>query len=218
MKTSVGFRRRAWLAVLVACCSGSQAAAEDLGVVGPVYAIAERSLLEVIVERLEGLRDSGELARLEQDARRRFEGYVREPAGVALPRAVEYRVRHDDPSITVPYAIRDHRGDVIHPQGTTVNPLEHVTLSRKLLFFDGHDPDQVRWARSMHASAPGRAMPILTRGSPVALIEAWESWVYFDQRGYLVERFGIETLPAMVSQHGTRLRIEEFALDVGEYR
>lgn len=214
MKTLAGFRRNAWLAVLVACCS--QAMAEDLGVAGPVYPIAERSLLEVIAERLEGLRDSGELARLEQDAKRRFEDYVREPRGVDLPRAVEYRVRHDDPSITVPYEIRDHRGEVIHAAGTVVNPLEHVTLSRRLLFFDGRDAEQVDWARSLHVSASGRVKPILTRGSPVELIKAWGTWVYFDQRGYLVERFGIEALPAIVSQDGTRLRVEEMAIGQGE--
>ena len=214
MKTSVGFRRSAWSAVLVACFS--QAAAEDLGVVGPVYPIAERSLLEVIEERLEGLRDSGELARLEDEARRRFEGYVREPRGVTLPRAVEYRVRHDDPSVTVPYDIHDHRGQVLHAAGTTVNPLEHVALSRRLLFFDGRDPDQVGWARALQLAAPERAKPILTRGSPVELIEAWGAWVYFDQGGYLVERFGIQALPAIVSQDGARLRVEEIAIGRGE--
>jgi conjugal transfer pilus assembly protein TraW len=204
------------LAVLAAFCS--QALAQDLGVAGPVYPIAERSLLSVIEERLEGLRDSGELARLEEDARRRFEGYVREPRGTKLPRAVEYRVRHNDPSLTVPYAIVDHRGEVIHPEGTVINPLEHMTLSRKLLFFDGHDPDQIGWAHAIHAAAPGRSKPILTRGSPVDLIDAWGTWVYFDQRGYLIDRFGIEALPAMVSQDGTRLRVEEFALDAAELR
>ena len=38
-----------------------------------------------------------------------------------------------DDEITVPYDIRDHRGEVIHAAGTTVNPLEHMTLSRRLL-------------------------------------------------------------------------------------
>ena len=62
---------------------------------------------------------------------------------------------------------------------------------------------------------PERAKPILTRGSPVELIEAWGTWVYFDQGGYLVERFGIEALPAIVSQDGARLRVEEIAIGRG---
>ena len=37
-----------------------------------------------------------------------------------------------------------------------------------------------------------------------------------DQGGYLVERFGIEALPAIVSQDGTRLRVEEVAIGRGE--
>lgn len=204
------------MAVLAACYS--QTPAEDLGVAGPVYPIGERSLLAVIEQRLASLRDSGELARLEAAARRRLEGYVREPDGVALPRAVDYRVRLDDPSLTVPHAIRDHRGEVIHPAGTVVNPLDHVTLSRRLLFFDGHDPGQVAWARALHLSAPSRSKPILTRGSPVALIEAWGTWIYFDQHGRLVERLRIEALPAVVSQEGAHLRIEEIPLGPGEPR
>ena len=52
--------------------------------------------------------------------------------------------------------------------------------------------------------------------SPVELIEAWGTWVYFDQGGYLVERFGIEALPAVVSQDGARLRVEEIAIGRGE--
>ena len=201
---------------LAACCS--QVLAEALGVVGPVYPIAERSLLVVIGERRDGLRDSGELARLEQAAQRRFVGYAREPRGVELPRAAEYRVRYDDPSLTVPYAIRDARGAVLHAAGTTVNSLEHMMLSKRLLFFDGRDAEQVGWARALVESAPARSKPILTHGSPVGLIEAWGTWVYFDQRGYLVERLGIRALPAVVSQDGNRLRIEEIALATGASR
>jgi len=214
MQTSAGYRLRALLAALGVCCS--PVLAEDLGVVGPVYPIAERSLLTVIAERLTGLRESGELDRLEDDARRRYDAYAREPRGVELPRAREHRVRLLDPTLTVPYAIRDHRGSVIHPAGTTVNPLDHMTLSRRLLFFDGRDPAQVAWARALRDKAPGRSKVILTGGSPVELMDRWGIWVYFDQRGYLVGRFGIEALPAIVSQEGPRLRIEEIALDAME--
>ena len=186
--------------------------------VGPLHPIAERDLLSVIHERLEDLRDSGTLARLEAEARQRLEGYARQPRGRVLPRALVGQVRHHDPSVTVPYAIRDHRGTILHPAGTTVNPLARMRLSSQLLLFDGDDAEQVDWARAIHRSEPARSKPILTRGSPVALIEAWGTWVYFDQRGQLVERFQIEALPAIVSQDGTRLRIEEIALEPGERR
>ena len=37
----------------------------------------------------------------------------------------------------------------------------------------------------------------------------WKRPVYFDQHGQLVERLGIRHLPALVSQDGKRLRIDE---------
>jgi len=79
-------------------------------------------------------------------------------------------------------ALPNHLRVGLHAAGTTVNPLEHVALSRRLLFFDGRDPDQVGWARALQRAAQERAKPILTRGSPVELIEAWGTWV-----GYLYE-------------------------------
>jgi conjugal transfer pilus assembly protein TraW len=36
--------------------------------------------------------------------------------------------------------------------------------------------------------------------------------VYFDQQGSLIRRFGIRQVPALVSQEGLRLRIDEVAL------
>ena len=42
--------------------------AQDLGVIGPVYPIAETSLLEVILAKLRDAEASGVLARLQRDA------------------------------------------------------------------------------------------------------------------------------------------------------
>ena len=44
------------------------------------------------------------------------------------------------------------------------------------------------------------------------LVKAWRVPVYYDQQGTLTRRFGIGQVPALVSQEGLRLRIDEVAL------
>jgi conjugal transfer pilus assembly protein TraW len=40
-------------------------------------------------------------------------------------------------------------------------------------------------------------------------MKAWRVPVYYDQQGLLTRRFGIAQVPALVSQEGARLRIDE---------
>jgi conjugal transfer pilus assembly protein TraW len=96
--------------------------------------------------------------------------------------------------------------------GTRKNPLEVVSLSKRLLFFDARDQRQVARARELIASYGGKVKPILTGGSYLDLMKAWRVAVYFDQQGTLTRRFGIRQVPALVSQEGQRLRVDEMGL------
>jgi conjugal transfer pilus assembly protein TraW len=40
-------------------------------------------------------------------------------------------------------------------------------------------------------------------------MKAWRTPVYYDQQGVLTRRLGIKQVPAIVSQEGQRLRIDE---------
>lgn len=211
MKTSVGFPKIA-LSVALFVCS-SVLLARDLGVVGPVYPIAEQDMLQTIEQRLTALEESGELTRIEEDAKARYQAYVERPEGVRLPRAKQNRTYYVDPSLAVPYDIKDHQGRIIHPAGTTVNPLDYMTLSKKLLFFDGDDPVQVEWARAMVESDPVHIKPILTNGPVLSLMKEWQLRLYFDQKEILIQRFRIQKLPATVDQDGQQLKVVEYGLN-----
>ena len=63
--------------------------AEDLGTIGPTYAISEPNLLAFIEQRLRDKERSGELARLEAQARARGTEAVTQPKPVAGLRATE---------------------------------------------------------------------------------------------------------------------------------
>ena len=186
------------------------ASAEHLGVIGPVYEIAEPNLLEVILAKLRHAESSGVLARLQQDSQRNAKRAIEEPAPVSsVTRTTRARSFFHDPSIVVPYAITDAEGKVIVAPGTRVNPLDTVSLSKTLLFFDARDANQLKRARSLLDQQQGKVKLILTGGSYLELMRRWQVPVFYDQSGVLVAQLRIQHVPAMVSQDGRRLRIDE---------
>lgn len=201
-------RLRALFAVL---SLSSAAAAQDLGVIGPVYPIAEPSLLEVILTKLREAGANGALARLQREAQAKVTRATQEPAPVAgITKTARARSFYYDPSIVVPYAITDADRRVIAVPGTKLNPLDTVSLSRELLFIDARDAAQVARAAQLLEERGGKLKVILTGGSYLELMRRWKRPVYFDQRGVLTEKLGIRHVPAIVSQEGKRLRIDEF--------
>ena len=184
--------------------------AEDLGTIGPTYAITEPNLLAFIEQRLREKERNGELARLEAQARARGTEAVTQPKPVTGVRATETaRSFYFDPSFTLDRNILDAQGHLLFAAGLRKNPLEVVSLSKHLLFFDARDRRQVARARELIASYQGKVKPILTAGSYLDLMKSWRTPVYYDQQGVLVRRFGITQVPALVSQEGMRLRIDE---------
>ena len=185
----------------------------DLGVLGPTYGISEPHLLDFIQQRLRDKERSGELQRLVREAQARGIDAVKHPSPVPGPRAtVTARSFFIDPSFTLDRNIVDAQGRLLFPVGTRTNPLDVVSLSRQLLFFDARDSRQVVRARELLMRYEGQIKPILTGGSYLELMKAWQRPVYFDQQGTLIRRFGIRQLPALVSQDGRRLRVDELAL------
>lgn len=182
----------------------------DLGIIGPTYPIAEPHLLQMIEQRLREKERSGELARIEEQARIRGVAAVRQPSAVEGVRTTTVaRSFHVDPSITLDQNILGAQGELLFAPGMRANPLDVVSLSRPLLFFDARDRRQVRQAFELMSRTPARVKPILTGGSYLDLMQSWRVPVYYDQHGRLTQRLGIAQVPALVTQEGQRLRIDE---------
>jgi len=206
---------RAAMPLLVAASLlvGGRAGAIDLGTLGPTYEISEPHLLAFIEQRLREKERSGELQRLAEAARARGINTVRQPPPVEGVRTTERpRTFYVDPSFTLDRNITDPQGRLMFAAGTRKNPLEVVSLSRHLLFFDARDPRQVKHAHELSGRYAGRIKPILTGGSYLDLMKVWRVPVYYDQAGTLTRRFGIRQVPALVSQDGLRLRVDELGL------
>ena len=196
-------------AVAALLAAAAPARAADLGVRGQTWPVAEPDLLEQIEARLSDMQRSGELARLEAEARVRARTRLEAPdpvAGVAPAR--ERRSRLFDPALVVDRDIRSPDGTLIAAAGTRLDPLAGMTLARDLLFIDARRDAEVDWAL-----AHGRpAKIVLLAGRPLDLARRHGEPVFFDQGGRLAARLGLTATPSLVEQAGSRLRITEIPL------
>lgn len=204
-------------AAALAACLGAPwqpAQARMLAPVGPTWPIAEPDMLAWIAERLRAKERSGEIARAQRQARERAVAAITDPPPVpGIGPALGPRTHYVDPTVTLDANVVDDQGRVLYAAGTRANPLAVVSLSNHLLFLDARDRRQVRLAGELIERYDGRVKPILVAGSYLDLMRQWKRRVYYDQHGTLVARLGITRVPAIVSQEGLRLRVDEIALE-----
>jgi len=204
--------KRAAAVLLVASLGVAPVAghAKDLGVRGATWPILEPDLLAGIEARLLEMERSGELARLQRQARERARMKLEEPDPVpGIAPAREERSRLYDPAITVARDIRTPDGTLIAAAGTRVNPLERIALARDLLFVDGRRAAEIAWALAREEESRRPAKIVLLAGRPLDLMRRHRRPFFFDTGGRLAARFGLSLTPALVAQDGTQLRITE---------
>ena len=190
------------------------ATAKDLGVRGATWPVAEPDLLAAIEARLRGMERSGELERLEREARAAARARLEEPDPVpGIVPATEERSRLLDPSITVARDVWTPDGTLVAAAGTRVNPLERMTLARDLLFVDGRHVAEIAWALAREEEGGRPARIVLLAGRPLDLARKHRQPFFFDQGGVLAARFGIAATPSVVGQEGTMLRIIEIPVE-----
>lgn len=142
---------------------------EDLGVYGETFPIKEKSLLDVIKAKLQALSTSGKLEEHQQIILKRAKEQLNRPPPVKnIHKTTVMRSFDWDPSITVPYDLKDQLGNVFHRKGTKVNPLDTRPFRCPFLFVDGDDTEQVAWAIKQHQAARALHKPkiILVQGEP----------------------------------------------------
>jgi conjugal transfer pilus assembly protein TraW len=202
-----------WLLAPALCLIGTAWSQDRLAAVGPQYPIAEQDMRDYIQSRLKAMQESGEMARIEKEAKERSIRSIEHPKPVAgLRRAKRNQTHFLDMSVTLDEDVLDGQGQLVAAKGTRINPLEIMPLTQRLLFINGEDPEQVQWALTLTQKSKIRVKTILVQGSPLELGKRWNKPVFFDQGGYLVHRFEIQFLPAKVEQQDLRLRVDEIAL------
>ena len=190
------------------------AAAKHLGVRGATWPVAEPDLLVQIEARLIELQRSGDLARLEKEARTRARRSLEDPESVpGIARAREQRSRPFDPAITVAQDIRTPDGTLIAAAGTRVNPLKRLPLTRDLIFVDGRREAEIAWALAREEKGGRPAKIVLLAGRPLDLMRRHRRPFFFDTGGRLAARFGIAATPTLIEQDGAMLRLTEIPVE-----
>lgn len=214
------------------------AIARDCGTHGVIYPIEEEDPIQLIQQKLKRMEKQGELKHHNLELQKKTKAAVERPKPIeGITRAMVSRVFYFDPTYVVQEDLKDHQGRIFYKKETRINPLETVSLSQSLVFFDGDDPEQVDFVKKKLSTESVKL--ILVKGAPLSLSEDLKIPVYFDQGGILTKKLSIKHVPALVTQglhpavsrlrkdgnrlldekseRGLRLRIEEIFI-IGEQK
>lgn len=220
------------ISLLLALLSAHAVYAENIGVYGQIYTIAEPDLLSFIHTRLLQYQENGKLSKMEADFKNRVKKSVLRPQPVsgvsdAFPGNKEI-VKYYTPSITLQHNIHNENGTILFYKGATINPLDSKSIAKlapnatvpefneTLIFIDADNASQIDFAKN-NINTILKNNPfaiykiILTKGNLKTASNSMGR-IYFDQEGVLSHLFGITRVPAIVKKSGIRLKIMEPAI------
>lgn len=188
----------------------SNCLAKDLGQVGESFSILEEDLLQIIMNKLNHLEQTGGLEEHQRYIQNRFKQRILEPVANKVKETVKARIFYYDPTITVDEDLKDHNGHIFRRKGERINPLDTYSFRETWLFFDANSARQKKFA--LQQLKDKKLKLILTAGRPVDLMQELQQPVYFDQFGWLLQKLNITQVPALVEQCGKKLKITEVEL------
>lgn len=229
---------KARIALLLAALAGflpdvvESAYGEDLGARAQTYRLDPdaREEFKDVIRRKQA---TGELDRFWQTYRDKTLASIRNPAPLGIKSDLRPRSEFKLVRFVVASDYRNARGDVIVRRGTVVEPLKLQPLTSGLIFIDGRDPAQLDYAIAQGLKRPLKI--VLTAGSPLALRMQYQNaaWgvgtsqggrgipFYFDQRSIILDTlkkfYGVDiaSVPTILTQEGTGLRVESGLMSMG---
>lgn len=193
------------LVFLLSQCFLLAANAQDLGVFGETFEIAEEDLLQHMMGKLKKMEQRGDLKIAQKRIQEKIQQNIAHPQTVqGITETNKKREYKFDPTITVTQDLADHNGKVFARAGEQFNPLDQVKMT-PMLFIDGDNEKHVSWAlkkiEDRKIFRHDFAKIVLVKGSPFDLQERLNRQIYFDQQGFLTKKLGIEHVPAIVFQN-----------------
>lgn len=189
-----------------------EAQAFDFGKVGTSFEVKEEGFVAMMMRKLKAVDFEAEKEKMTKIAKERVES----PSPIiGINPATESREFWHDPSFILPKDVSLPCGKVLYVAGTTVNPLDHMDLERRLFFIDGREEGQIEWLKEQLQEGKDGNLEkqvILIAGSVFRLQEELGKEVYFDQSGEITSKWGIKASPAIAEQDGKMIRIREVEL------
>lgn len=188
------------------------ASANDLGMLGAVYPIAEKDALTEFQER------AGAVDWPKVFEKKKWEKKIKDykaPDMVKLPPARENRTRLVDMTWSSEFDVPDGKGGVLYPKGYTFNPLEYLFLPQTLVFIDGTDREQVLWLKNSPYQGDLKTVLLLVDGSYFDMSKELKRPAFYANRK-IVERLDIRAVPSVAVQNGKVMQVREYRLNKGE--
>ena len=196
--------------IIVTCfllCHSLSFAATILPSLGKTFEIAEPNALEEIQRRV-AERGAAITTQLKENARESFKTY--QPSNMAqLPPAPQDRIRDVDLTWVLPYDILNKDGDILYPEGFTVNPTDFVYWRKRMIVIDGTDPAQVRWLIKSGMHLDPLSMILLSDGSYIDMMKELGTKVFYLDTT-IKDRFQLQYVPSVVVQNQKNFRVAEF--------
>lgn len=184
----------------------------DLGQLGQTLEIAERDLIDVMKERAAAL----DLEEMKRGAQRRFWS---KQNFIALSHAQKSAKRTIDPTVISAAPMYDAKGNLLYPAGASVNPLQMVPFTQRVVVFNPSRQQEVEFASAQvsHYSNMQRVTLIatefpreetqsfmqklvLTVGAPVYLLTP-----------DVLDRFELRHTPSLVTADRDKFYVDEIA-------
>jgi conjugal transfer pilus assembly protein TraW len=196
--------------ILILCCLfviAMPSYCKNLGTHGQVFPIKEQDFRTYIQNHLAKLQASGAIKKYNEQAKKRIISHILNLPELPLSTRSDTHTFYVDPSIRLTQDIRDSMGRILIPAGTIVNPFKTIHLKKTLIFFDGNNPQQVRWVKENYTKYHWSKL-ILTGGKLKDNANLFGR-IYYDQHGIITAKLHIHHTPAVAVQSGLKWKITE---------
>ncbi len=128
---------------------------------------------------------------------------------ISLPKASRDRVRQVDISYSVEFDVIDpSSGEVLYPRGYTFNPLDYITLHKKIVVLDGSDQEQVEWFNKSGYAKDPMTVLLITGGVFYEVGEKVKRSVFF-ATDKIIRRLQVEHVPSVAYQNQRMIEVVE---------
>ena len=167
--------------------------AHDLGVWGRAYPISEVDIKKAIAKEA----NHTNWQKAGDELKASTKKYFNNLPNLGLTTVNQNSTYYVDPSVAFNRDFRAPNGQYFYHKGTYINPLTRVRPVTNMLFFDGTDPEQVKFVLGAIKRDPLKIMPVMTNGKPLELAKKIGRPVYYANKR-MIARFHITHIPSLM--------------------
>ncbi|HIF9538153.1 TPA: TrbC family F-type conjugative pilus assembly protein, partial [Photobacterium damselae] len=183
----------------------------ELGKWGNTVSISEKSITDIIAERIEKL-DKDKIIQGAKDA------YWTKKVFVELPMATKNITRIFKPEILITNDIVSSEGVIVAKAGTKINLLEIKPFFKKIVVFDATDPRQVELVKNIHKEENQATTYVTTKvkreqkWKAIKNVESEIGYSVYLLNSDLIKAFNLKSIPSIVTADNSNhvFNIQEF--------